>query len=42
MAQDFVEALRFYQQAAERGLAPTYFDLGMMHELDWGDLTPKI
>ena len=36
VAQDFVEALRLYHQAAERGLAPAYFNLGMMHELGRG------
>ncbi|MDO8544331.1 MAG: LysM peptidoglycan-binding domain-containing protein [Opitutaceae bacterium] len=34
--QDFAQALRCYQQAAERGLAPAHFNLGMMHELGRG------
>jgi TPR repeat protein len=34
--QDLAEALRLYQRAAERGLAPAYFNLGMMYELGRG------
>lgn len=34
--QSFAEALRCYQQAADRGLAAAQFNLGMMHELGRG------
>jgi len=34
--QNLAEAIRYYQQAAERGHAPAQFNLGMMHELGRG------
>ena len=36
VAQNLPEALRLYQQAADRGLASAQFSLGMMHELGRG------
>ena len=36
VAQNIPEAIRLYQLAADRGLAPAQFNLGMMHELGRG------
>ncbi len=36
VAQNLPEAIRLYQLAADRGLAPAQFNLGMMHELGRG------